>query len=121
MGGGVDGGALRGSEVLLGVVFLDGAVRGGGGGEVGSADLSEIGVQGEDVCVLHARLIRVRVEGKREGEEYYSVRFFQELIGGVGAGTRVGSEMSIVLLEEGVEEGGQICHCMGGPLRCLAK
>jgi len=31
----------------------------------------------------------------------------------VGAGTRVRFEMSIVLLEEGVEEGGQICHCMG--------
>ncbi len=56
MGGGVYGGALRGSKVLLGVVFLDGAVGGGGGGEVGGADLPEIGVEGEDVCVLHARL-----------------------------------------------------------------
>jgi len=55
--------------------------------------------------------IRVRVEGKGR-EEYYSVRFFKELIGGVGAGTRVRCKMSIVLLEEGVEEGGQICHCM---------
>ncbi len=56
--------------------------------------------------------IRVRVEGKGR-EEYYSVRFFKELIGGVGAGMRVRCKMSIVLLEEGVEEGGQICHCMG--------
>lgn len=31
----------------------------------------------------------------------------------MGAGTRVRFQMSIVLLEEGVEEGGQICHCMG--------
>lgn len=26
---------------------------------------------------------------------------------------RVRSELSIVLLEEGVEEGGHVCHCLG--------
>jgi hypothetical protein len=56
LGGGVYGGALRGSKVLLGVVFLNGAMGGRGGGQVGGANLPEIGVEGEDVCVLLARL-----------------------------------------------------------------
>lgn len=66
LGGGVYGGALGRGEVLLGVVFSDGAVVGGGGGEVGGADLAEVGVEGENVCVLCDRLERgLRGKGAR--------------------------------------------------------
>ncbi len=62
-----------------------------------------------DVGVLWELLVGESVEGG--GDVYYSVGFFEEFVGGTGAGTGVRFEMGIVLLEEGVEKEGEVCHC----------